>query len=132
MIDMVSNMPPHYQTNKKASSTRMVERQARNSMRIYMVTTTGGMAMTAGNEGKKCQEKEFYPALIKDNTECVPSPSFAARITSRQTGSIPQLFDFLVIGIILPTEMESDLKNLHLLWTSIMAVRIRMPAMKVW
>ena len=33
--------------------------------------------MTAGNEGKKRQEKEFYPTLIKDNTECVPSLEIA-------------------------------------------------------
>lgn len=33
--------------------------------------------MTTGNEGKKRQEKEFYPILIKDNPECVPSLEIA-------------------------------------------------------
>lgn len=33
--------------------------------------------MTAGVEGKKRQEREFYPALIKDNSESVPSLEIA-------------------------------------------------------
>jgi len=33
--------------------------------------------MTTGNEDKKRQEREFYPILIKDNTECVPSLEIA-------------------------------------------------------
>lgn len=33
--------------------------------------------MTAGNEGKKRQEREFYPVLVKDNRESVPSLEIA-------------------------------------------------------
>jgi hypothetical protein len=35
------------------------------------------MIMTTGNEGTKRQEKEFYPKLIKDNKESVPSLEIA-------------------------------------------------------
>lgn len=44
---------------------------------LYEYFTKGGMFMTTGNEGKKRQAKAFYPKLIKDNTECVPSLEIA-------------------------------------------------------
>jgi hypothetical protein len=37
----------------------------------------GGMFMITGTEGEKRQEREFYPALVKDNKGCVPSLEIA-------------------------------------------------------
>jgi hypothetical protein len=49
----------------------------RISPNLQRLFRTGGIVMTTKNEGKKRQEKEFYPKLIKDNIECVPSLEIA-------------------------------------------------------